>query len=104
MIKRLVLGGLICGLLLLGFGEGYSLMPKITEQVTEVQYKAGALRKVLTIPNIIYSSDSLTVELTGAQKKKLFKEAVQCWIDLRTAYDSLETLIQQFEQDSLNGN
>jgi len=104
MIKKIVLSGLAISIIFFGFGENYSLMPKITEQVTEVQYKAGALRKVLTIPNIIYSSDSLTVELTGAQKKKLFKEATQCWIDLRTAYDSLETLIQQFEQDSLNGN
>jgi len=103
MIKKIVLSGLAISLLMFGFGDSYSLMPKITTQLGKIQTHASNLERILEVPEIIFQSDSLTIELTIAQKKKLFDEAVAEWLKLKTSYDSLKILIQQFDKDSLNG-
>lgn len=83
------------------FSEDYSIMVLIQEQLDEVSICTGQLKNVLIVPDTLFEMNGITLELSTEQKKELFDRAVVRWNKLKDSYDSLRTLIQAFEKDSI---
>jgi len=105
-MKKLLAGLLVTVILLLplqvnSFSEDYSVMFEIQEQLDEVSLNAGKLKQTLKVPDTLFQMNGILIELSTEQKKDLFDKAITQWNTLKNSYDSLRTLIQAFEKDSI---
>ena len=116
MLFKLCMGGkmkkkLFAGLLILvmfmipiqvnSFSEYYSIIPLMQEQLQKIEQKSYELYNILIVPDTLYQANGFMIELSIDQKKDLFNVGKAKYLELKDIFDSLQTLIQAFEKDSI---